>query len=228
MGGISLAVMLAFSFFRPREKKVYAPKVKYREENEDAAPPPVVSSRRRGEEPSRGQMGSWDEEETESSLSASSLSSPDLERLLRLAPASGVLARHDPGGHDRSGRRRVPPVPQFAPVDVPVRHPHLMRDSHPSQRSVCLVSSAPLARITFVALMVAIVSSFSHLHAQERRPARRSEYAHHLWPTKVKDPLRPHGHVLHHLSVSSPSSDEHVGRPQLTHSSRFYCNQPES
>ena len=42
MAGISLAVTLAFSFFRPREKKVYAPKVKYREENEDAAPPPTV------------------------------------------------------------------------------------------------------------------------------------------------------------------------------------------
>lgn len=44
MAGISLGVTLAFSFFRPREKKVYAPKVKYRDEAEEAAPPPTVRS----------------------------------------------------------------------------------------------------------------------------------------------------------------------------------------
>lgn len=34
--------MLAFSFFRPREKKIYAPKVKYRAADEEDAPPPTV------------------------------------------------------------------------------------------------------------------------------------------------------------------------------------------
>lgn len=43
MAGISLGVTLAFSFFRPREKKVYAPKVKYRQEDEEDLPPPTVS-----------------------------------------------------------------------------------------------------------------------------------------------------------------------------------------
>lgn len=42
MAGVSLAVLLAFSFFRPREKKVYAPKVKYRLPEDEDAPPPQV------------------------------------------------------------------------------------------------------------------------------------------------------------------------------------------
>lgn len=45
MSGISLAVLLAFSFFRPREKKVYAPKVKYRAPTDEDDPPPQVCPR---------------------------------------------------------------------------------------------------------------------------------------------------------------------------------------
>ncbi|WWC92437.1 uncharacterized protein L201_007395 [Kwoniella dendrophila CBS 6074] len=51
MAGISLATILAFSFFRPRQKKVYAPKVKYQipepirsEDDPDEAPPPPISN----------------------------------------------------------------------------------------------------------------------------------------------------------------------------------------
>ncbi|CDZ98717.1 Uncharacterized conserved protein [Phaffia rhodozyma] len=44
MSGISLATLVAFSFFRPRERKVYAPKVKYRSTDEDELPPPALDS----------------------------------------------------------------------------------------------------------------------------------------------------------------------------------------
>lgn len=44
MTGVSLAVLLAFSFFRPREKKVYAPKVKYRLPEDEDAPPPQINN----------------------------------------------------------------------------------------------------------------------------------------------------------------------------------------
>ena len=44
MSGISLATILAFSFFRPRERKVYAPKVKYRAQDEEDDPQPPISN----------------------------------------------------------------------------------------------------------------------------------------------------------------------------------------
>lgn len=44
MSSISLVTILAFSFFRPRERKVYAPKVKYRAQDEEDDPPPPISN----------------------------------------------------------------------------------------------------------------------------------------------------------------------------------------
>ncbi|ODN77914.1 hypothetical protein L202_05019 [Cryptococcus amylolentus CBS 6039] len=52
MTGISIATLLAFSFFRPREKKVYAPKIKYQlprpedlsEDPDYEPPPPPISN----------------------------------------------------------------------------------------------------------------------------------------------------------------------------------------
>ncbi|WWD20826.1 hypothetical protein CI109_105303 [Kwoniella shandongensis] len=52
MTGISLATVLAFSFFRPREKKVYAPKIKYQlprpadpaDDPDYEPPPPAISN----------------------------------------------------------------------------------------------------------------------------------------------------------------------------------------
>ena len=46
MTSISVASILAFSFFRPREKKVYAPKVSTNPS--DSPPPPPPSPRRAG------------------------------------------------------------------------------------------------------------------------------------------------------------------------------------
>ncbi|ORX40793.1 hypothetical protein BD324DRAFT_575027 [Kockovaella imperatae] len=44
MSGISLATVLAFSFFRPREKKVYAPKVNPHDDPDYEPPPPTISN----------------------------------------------------------------------------------------------------------------------------------------------------------------------------------------
>ncbi|WVN89065.1 uncharacterized protein L203_104281 [Cryptococcus depauperatus CBS 7841] len=44
MTGISVATLLAFSFFRPREKKVYAPKVNPSEDPDYEPPPPPISN----------------------------------------------------------------------------------------------------------------------------------------------------------------------------------------
>jgi hypothetical protein len=44
MSGVSLGTILVFSFFRPRERKVYAPKVKYRAPTDEDDPPPTISN----------------------------------------------------------------------------------------------------------------------------------------------------------------------------------------
>ena len=130
MSGISLATILAFSFFRPRERKVYAPKVKYRAQDEEDDPPPPISNG----------FFSWltpllsqgDKDLVHTIGPSALLGRGRPSRCLQLLIWPGPAAHPPPS---RSRRGRLPPVPLAPALVLSLSLPARLLRPHPGQRS---------------------------------------------------------------------------------------------